>query len=307
MPIRDIQPHEHQALGELLAQVYAQLEGFPTPQQQPAYYDMLRRVGRFTETPGARVLVAVDDDGTLLGGVVYFGDMAHYGSGGSATAERHTSGMRLLGVAPQRRGAGVGRALTLACLDAARASGNTGFVLHTTQAMRKAWQLYEGLGFSRAEDLDFMQGELPVFGFRLPLGSGVFRVRQIDHLVLRVRDLPAMLRFYTGVLGGALERVQDHLGLYQVRFGTSLIDLVTLDGPLGRQGGAAPGAQGRNLDHFCLRVETFEPEAMASWLRTHGVEPGPVKPRYGADGEGPSLYLNDPEGNTVELKGPPLP
>jgi glyoxylase I family protein len=80
-----------------------------------------------------------------------------------------------------------------------------------------------------------------------------------------------------------------------------------VDGPLGRQGGAAPGAQGRNLDHFCVRVEPFDADAIRAELRAHGFAPGPVEMRYGAEGNGPSIYVPDPEGNVVELKGPPTP
>lgn len=133
----------------------------------------------------------------------------------------------------------------------------------------------------------------------------MFKILQLDHIVLRVRDVDAMLRFYIDVLGCTMDRQQEELGLYQVRAGASLIDFVTLDGKLGRAGGAAPGREGRNLDHFCLRVEPFEGEALRSWLVDRGAEPGEIGRRYGADGEGPSIYLPDPEGNVVELKGPP--
>jgi catechol 2,3-dioxygenase-like lactoylglutathione lyase family enzyme len=132
----------------------------------------------------------------------------------------------------------------------------------------------------------------------------VLNIRDIDHLVLRVADLDAMLRFYSGALGCSVERRRDDIGLVQLRAGRSLIDLVTVDGPLGRAGGAAPGREGRNLDHFCLRVEPFDEAAIRAGLREHGVEAGAVEMRYGAEGEGPSIYLDDPEGNTVELKGP---
>lgn len=132
-----------------------------------------------------------------------------------------------------------------------------------------------------------------------------WRILQIDHLVLRVVDLQAMLDFYVGVLGCRLEREQREIGLTQLRAGSSLIDLVPVEGRLGRQGGAAPGAEGRNLDHLCLRIEPFDAEAIAAQLRRQGVEPGPVESRYGAEGEGPSIYVRDPEGNVVELKGPP--
>jgi glyoxylase I family protein len=133
----------------------------------------------------------------------------------------------------------------------------------------------------------------------------MIRPRAIDHLVLRIVDLDRMLRFYVDVLGCTLERRQDAIGLVQLRAGHSLIDLVPVDGPLGRAGGTPPGPQGRNLDHFCLRVEPFEEAALRAHLAAHGVAAGAVEQRYGAEGEGPSLYVTDPEGNVVELKGPP--
>ena len=135
----------------------------------------------------------------------------------------------------------------------------------------------------------------------------MFQIRQLDHLVLRVTDLPAMMRFYKDVLGCPVEKIQEDLGLYQLRAGTALIDLVPIDGELGRRGGAAPGTEARNLDHFCLRVDPYDPDEIIAHLRRHGVETGPVVSRYGAEGQGPSIYATDPEGNTVELKGPPYP
>ena len=133
----------------------------------------------------------------------------------------------------------------------------------------------------------------------------MIKIREIDHLVLRVTNAESMIAFYRDVLGCPVEVSRDDIGLYQLRAGRSLIDIVPVAGRLGAPGGAAPGAQGRNLDHFCLRVEPFDAAAIAAHLRRHGIEPGPVASRYGAEGDGPSLYLADPEGNTVELKGPP--
>ena len=132
----------------------------------------------------------------------------------------------------------------------------------------------------------------------------MIRIREIDHLVLRVVDLDRMLRFYGEVLGCTIERRQDAIGLVQLRAGRSLVDLVPIDGQLGRAGGAAPGKQGRNLDHFCFRVEPFDEAAIRSHLASHGVDAGPLATRNGAEGEGPSIYISDPEGNVVELKGP---
>ena len=114
-----------------------------------------------------------------------------------------------------------------------------------------------------------------------------------------------MIRFYCEVLGCSVARRQEALGLVQLRAGRSLLDLGPVDGTLGRAGGAPPGAEGRNLDHFCLRIEPFDEAALRGHLAAHGIEAGPVASRYGAQGEGPSLYLTDPEGNVVELKGPP--
>jgi glyoxylase I family protein len=132
-----------------------------------------------------------------------------------------------------------------------------------------------------------------------------FQLQQIDHVVLRVRDGAAMQAFYCDVLGCSVERRQDGIGLVQLRAGSSLIDLVPVDGKLGRLGGAAPGVEGRNMDHLCLRVDPFDRDAIAAHLQGPGVRIGEFGSRYGAEGEGPSQYLFDPEGNLVELKGPP--
>jgi len=140
---------------------------------------------------------------------------------------------------------------------------------------------------------------------RQAVAVAMIRLRDIDHLVLRVVDVDAMVRFYCDVLGCTVERRRDDIGLVQLRAGNALVDLVPVGGPLGRAGGAAPGKEGRNLDHFCFRVEPFDDAAIRAHLARAGVAAGATVSRFGADGEGPSLYVNDPEGNTVELKGPP--
>jgi glyoxylase I family protein len=132
-----------------------------------------------------------------------------------------------------------------------------------------------------------------------------FRIEQLDHLVLRVYDVPTMLAFYCDVLGCTVERRQDDIGLVQLRAGASLIDLVSLDGKLGRHGGAGPGTEGHNIDHLCLSVEGYDEVAIVAHLKAHGVHVGEIGSRYGAKGEGPSIYLFDPQGNMIELKGPP--
>jgi glyoxylase I family protein len=129
------------------------------------------------------------------------------------------------------------------------------------------------------------------------------RVRGLDHLVLRVKDPAAMERFYVEVLGLTVERRSDTIGLVQLRAGAQLVDLVAADGMLGKQGGAAPGPDGRNLDHFCLNLEDFDLAAVIAHLEAHGVAVGESGRRYGAGGFGVSVYLTDPEGNGLELRG----
>ena len=132
-----------------------------------------------------------------------------------------------------------------------------------------------------------------------------FRLRQLDHIVLRALDPAALEDFYCRVLGCTVERRQEAIGLVQLRAGASLIDLVGIDSKLGRLGGAAPGIEGHNVDHICLAVEGYDEAAIRAHLEAHGVRIGESGSRYGAEGEGPSLYLYDPQGNMIELKGPP--
>jgi glyoxylase I family protein len=138
-----------------------------------------------------------------------------------------------------------------------------------------------------------------------------FRIREIDHVVIRAADTAALTRFYCDALGCTVEREQRELGLVQLRAGRSLIDLVAIGGPLDRESGSKTGSgkgepAGRNMDHLCLRVEPFDGAALKAHLEPFGAWPGEVVERYGAQGYGPSLYLFDPEGNMVELKGPPV-
>lgn len=126
----------------------------------------------------------------------------------------------------------------------------------------------------------------------------------LDHIVLRVADLERATRFYRDVLGCAVEKWQADLGLLQLRAGAALIDLVSLDGPLGRAGGAGPGDEGRNCDHFCLRLARFDVAVLKTHFAAHGIELGEPALRYGAEAYGLSIYLKDPDGNTVELKAP---
>jgi glyoxylase I family protein len=126
------------------------------------------------------------------------------------------------------------------------------------------------------------------------------RISGLDHIVLRVGDLDRAIRFYETVLNCHVERRLEQPKLVQLRAGVSLIDLV----PASVSPGAAADAAGRNMDHFAVRVDGFDAAALAAHLRQHGIEVAEVKERYGAEGYGPSLYISDPDGNTVELKGP---
>lgn len=128
----------------------------------------------------------------------------------------------------------------------------------------------------------------------------MLKLRGIDHVVLRVRDIDAMRRFYCEVLGATHVAWRPKLGMSHLRAGAAMIDLVKSRPP-----------DGCNMDHFCLRVEPFDREAIVGHLKEHGVAVGEIRTRFGAEGNSTSIYLTDPEGNTVELKGPadgaPLP
>jgi glyoxylase I family protein len=128
-------------------------------------------------------------------------------------------------------------------------------------------------------------------------------INAIDHVVLRVTDLDAALAFYRDALGLSVERQLD-IGLVQLRAGASLIDLVPVSSPLGQLGGAGPATDGRNMDHFALELRRFDADAISKYLTARGIEHGEPAQRYGAKGTGPSIYIKDPDGNTVELKGP---
>ncbi len=132
-----------------------------------------------------------------------------------------------------------------------------------------------------------------------------FTLEQLDHVVLRVRDMPRALGFYCNVLGCVEERRVAQFGLVQLRAGGSLIDLVDIALPLGKMGGREPEAEGRNMDHFAICISPFDSDALRAHLATHSIAHGAIEQRYGAQGVGPSIYINDPDGNVIELKGPP--
>lgn len=129
-------------------------------------------------------------------------------------------------------------------------------------------------------------------------------IREIDHVVIRTAEPAAMARFYCEALGCTVEKEQPDIGLTQLRAGRSMIDLLAVGSPIDRSDSGTPGT-GRNVDHVCLRVEHYDAAQLSAHLIAHGARLGVEGRRYGADGFGQSLYLFDPEGNMVELKGPP--
>ena len=134
----------------------------------------------------------------------------------------------------------------------------------------------------------------------------MIRIKKLDHVVIRTEHLDRMIGFYCQVLGCTVERRSSpEVGLIQLRAGDALIDILAVDSELGRMGGAAPGKDGRNMDHFCVRVDPFSEDVIRGDLAQHGVVGSNLETRYGAEGRGPSIYIQDPDGNTIELKGPP--
>ena len=131
----------------------------------------------------------------------------------------------------------------------------------------------------------------------------MIRIRQIDHIVLRTDQPERLEAFYCEVLGCVRERaLAPEIGLVQLRAGSALIDLVDVNSALGKPGGAAPGSSGRNLDHLCLEIDAITESDLRSWLEQHGAVAGPAERRYGATGFALSVYVQDPDGNTVELR-----
>ena len=126
------------------------------------------------------------------------------------------------------------------------------------------------------------------------LDAKTFHVERIDHVVIRARDVPAMVRFYEQALGFHVERRLERIGLVQLRAGASLLDLVP----------AERATEAPNMDHLCFRIEPFDRDAIVTRLAPFGISVGETVERYGAEGNGPSVYFHDPEGNQIELKGP---
>lgn len=131
------------------------------------------------------------------------------------------------------------------------------------------------------------------------------KITKLDHVVLRVADIAKSIHFYKDILGCPEARIREEMGLYQFQAGASMIDLVPLDGQAGKRSGYGPPTAGRNVDHIALTLAAFDEEALMSYLKANGVTPTESGQRFGAEGTGPSMYMEDPDGNVVELKGPP--
>ena len=160
-------PEDYVDIVKLMVRVYSELEGFPKKAEQPSYYHMLANIGELTKNPGVELLMAISSkQNEISGAVVYFGDMKHYGSGGTASSQKNAAGFRLLAVSPDARGLGIGKLLSVECINKAKSASLGQVIIHSTKAMSIAWKMYEKLKFVRSKDLDFIQGNLPVYGFR---------------------------------------------------------------------------------------------------------------------------------------------
>ena len=130
-------------------------------------------------------------------------------------------------------------------------------------------------------------------------------IQAIDHIVIRAHDLSRMTAFYRDVLGCDVERESEKYKLVQLRAGNALIDLMEATDPNDYKDRGSQPSTVQNMDHFCVQISPWNDNALQDHLNLHGVKFGKIGKRFGALGEVPALYLSDPEGNTVELMGPP--
>lgn len=167
--IRPAHSEEFKMIGELMVSVYSKLEGFPKPKEHPTYYEYLLTIGEQTQHDEVALIVAATLDNSIAGAVVYMSNMAFYGAGGTATQQKNASGFRLLTVDPKFQGKGIGKMLSQKCIEMAKAHENQELIIHTTDAMKIAWKMYDNMGFKRSSDLDFQVKDLKIYGFRLKL------------------------------------------------------------------------------------------------------------------------------------------
>lgn len=159
---------DYREVGALMVDVYASLEGFPSPEAQPEYYHVLANIGDFAKKESVDIIIAKKDE-KILGAVVYINDLGDYSANINLEEEKESAAFRLLAVSNEARGLGIGKLLTNACIDKAKSNGLDQMIIHTTDAMKVAWGMYEKMGFVRSEDLDFFQVGMPVLGFRKKL------------------------------------------------------------------------------------------------------------------------------------------
>lgn len=167
--IREAHPSEFSQLGALMVETYSQLEGFPGPEENPSYYNVLRNVGKLAQKPKVKLMVAVSEEGQVDGGLVYFGDMRYYGAGGEATLGQKAGAFRLLAVNSTIQGKGLGKKLVQACINQARSEGFEYLMIHSTKYMKIARKMYGRMGFERFPEIDFVKSYVTVLGFRYKL------------------------------------------------------------------------------------------------------------------------------------------
>lgn len=133
-----------------------------------------------------------------------------------------------------------------------------------------------------------------------------FALEGLDHVVLLVDGMAEARRFYCGVIGCTVENALPEYGMLQLRAGAALIDLVDISTSEGAWA-APPAAGGRNMDHVCLATGPWDEATLKAHLAAHDVAIVEEGVHGGTRGESLSLYVRDPSGNVVELKGPPPP
>jgi GNAT superfamily N-acetyltransferase len=165
--IRNAKPEEYEIISKLMLKVYSKLDGFPKEPEQPEYYKTLLNVGDLSKKENTELIVAISNQDKVVGAVVYFSDLKSYGSRGAVTEIKNASGFRLLTVDSKERGKGIGKLLVKECFNRAKKLNHKHLFIHSTESMKTAWRMYEKLGFTRFIEIDFIQGKLLVYGFRI--------------------------------------------------------------------------------------------------------------------------------------------
>ena len=169
--IRNALPEEFSAIGKIMVEAYSSLHDFPKADELPQYYDNLANIGTLTEHPQTELLIAVNQNNEVLGGVLYISDLKYYGVTKLNMEYPKTSAFRLLAVSVNTSGLGVGKSLIFACIDKAKKADHKQLIIHSTKSMAIARAIYTKLGFKRFEEIDFIQDNVEVFGFKLDLNG----------------------------------------------------------------------------------------------------------------------------------------